>query len=250
MRDQLVYVLEGNGAHMTLEEAVADFPMAEINTKAPGVPYSLWHLLEHIRICQSDILEFTRNPEHISPEFPVGLWPAPDATTDEAGWQATLDAIRVDLAAMIALTRDESLDLTAELPHAPGLHLPARDSARRRPQCLSHRRIRDFTADAESMGNVGINAVNSRRQNPADIDESAAKQLDVLRRIDLILTEIEAGFWLRGGWAVDFLLGRISRPHADLDLVLWQRDRARVHQALESAGFERRCGNYRGKLTI
>jgi DinB superfamily len=120
MRDQLVYVLEGKGAHMTLDEAVADFPIEEINTKAQGIAYSFWHLLEHIRICQWDILEFTRDPEHVSPEFPVGLWPAPDTTTDEAGWQTTLGAIRADLAAMIALTRDESLDLTAELPHAPG----------------------------------------------------------------------------------------------------------------------------------
>ncbi len=120
MRDRLVYVLEGNGAHMALEEAVADFPMAEINTKPPNVPYSFWHLLEHIRICQWDILEFTRDPVHVSPEFPVGLWPAEDATTDAAGWNATLDAIRSDLAEVIALARDESLDLTAELPHAPG----------------------------------------------------------------------------------------------------------------------------------
>lgn len=120
MRDQLVYVLEGKGAHMTLEEAVADFPMAEINTKPAGLPYSFWHLLEHLRICQWDILEFTRDPAHVSPEFPVGLWPAPDATTDAAGWEATLVQFRADLAEMIALTRDESLDLTTELPHAPG----------------------------------------------------------------------------------------------------------------------------------
>ena len=120
MREQLVYVLEGKGAHMTLEEAVADFPMGEINTRPTGVPYSFWHLLEHLRICQWDILEFARDPDHVSPEFPFGLWPAPDETTDEAGWNATLDALRSDLAEMIALTRDESLDLTAELPHAPG----------------------------------------------------------------------------------------------------------------------------------
>ena len=120
MRAQLVYVLEGRGAHMPLDDAVEDFPLSEINTKPPGVEYSFWHLLEHIRICQWDILEFTRDPEHVSPEFPVGLWPAPNATTGEAGWQATLAAIRSDLAAMIALTRDEALDLTAELPHAPG----------------------------------------------------------------------------------------------------------------------------------
>ena len=120
MREQLVYVLQGKGAHMTLEEAVADFPVAEINTKPASVPYSFWHLLEHIRICQWDILEFTRDPEHVSPEFPTGLWPASDATTDEAGWQATLSQIWSDRNAMIGITRDESLDLTAEIPHAPG----------------------------------------------------------------------------------------------------------------------------------
>ncbi len=72
MRDQLVYVLEGQGAHMTFDEAVANFPVDAINAKPPGVPYSFWHLLEHLRIAQWDILEFTRDPEHVSPEFPVG----------------------------------------------------------------------------------------------------------------------------------------------------------------------------------
>ena len=120
MRDQLVYVLEGKGAHMTLEDAVADFPLAEINTKPPGVPYSFWHLVEHLRICQSDILEFVRDPEHVSPEFPVGLWPAPDAETDAEGWQQSIDAFRADLEAVIAITRDPALELTAELSHAPG----------------------------------------------------------------------------------------------------------------------------------
>jgi hypothetical protein len=120
MRDQLVYLLEGRGAHMTFDEAVADFPMEAINLKPEGVDYSFWHLLEHLRICQWDILEFTRDPEHVSPEFPVGLWPAPDAKTDEAGWQKTLDLFRTDLAAMIELTQDPSLELVAQIPHAPG----------------------------------------------------------------------------------------------------------------------------------
>jgi hypothetical protein len=120
MRDQLVYSLQGKGAHMSFAEAVADFPVEGINAKAPGVPYTFWHLIEHLRIAQWDILEFMRDPEHVSPAFPLGLWPAPDAETDAAGWQRTIDAFNADLEAVIAIARDPQIDLTAELPHAPG----------------------------------------------------------------------------------------------------------------------------------
>jgi len=120
MRDQLVYSLSGKGAHMSFDEAVADFPVEAINLKPRGVEYSFWHLVEHMRICQWDILQFMRDPNHVSPEFPVGLWPAPDAETDEAGWRKSIELFRADLAAVIELTQDPTIDLTAELPHAPG----------------------------------------------------------------------------------------------------------------------------------
>lgn len=68
-------------------------------------------------------------------------------------------------------------------------------------------------------------------------DDQAARQLAVLREIDEILTGLRVRFWLRGGWGVDFLLGHVTRPHADLDLVLWQRHRRRVEQALVASGF-------------
>ncbi|MFW6074987.1 MAG: DinB family protein [Chloroflexota bacterium] len=120
MRDLLINVLSGKGAHMTFEEAIADFPEDAINLRPQNVPYSFWHLLEHLRICQWDILEFVRDPNHVSPEFPTGLWPAPDADTDPEGWAQTIEQFRSDLEAMKAIAADESIDLQAELPHAPG----------------------------------------------------------------------------------------------------------------------------------
>lgn len=119
MRQQLLALLRGGNAHMPFDAAVADFPMAYINTSAPNVPYTPWHLLEHVRIAQWDILEFIRNPDHVSPDWPEGYWPARDATTDEAGWQTTIDAFHADIEALEAIVTDPNTDLLAAIPHAP-----------------------------------------------------------------------------------------------------------------------------------
>ena len=81
MREQLLAVLSGGLAHMEFDEVVAKFPLDYINHKPPNVPYTLWHLLEHMRITQWDILEFIRNPDHVSPDWPRGFWPPPEAQT-------------------------------------------------------------------------------------------------------------------------------------------------------------------------
>ncbi len=120
LRAQLLALLDGQNAHINFDNAVADFPMTAINRHPPNVPYTPWHLLEHIRIAQWDILEFVRNPDHVSPEWPKGYWPAPDALASEEDWQATVAQIRADLDAVKALVADPATDLTAELPHAPG----------------------------------------------------------------------------------------------------------------------------------
>jgi hypothetical protein len=69
-------------------------------------------------------------------------------------------------------------------------------------------------------------------------DERASAQLAVLGQVDGVLSALHVRHWLRGGWAIDFLLGRITRPHADLDLVIWARHRERARHALLNAGFE------------
>jgi hypothetical protein len=120
LRRQILQLLNGRNAHYTFDDAVADFPLEAINRRPPNVPYTPWHLVEHLRIAQWDILEFMRNPGHVSPEWPKGYWPDPKATTNAAGWQQSLDRFRADLAAVEALVQDPDLDITAELPHAPG----------------------------------------------------------------------------------------------------------------------------------
>jgi hypothetical protein len=120
LREHLLYLLRGGGAHIDFDSLVADFPSAAINRKAAGVPYTPWHVVEHMRIAQWDILEFSRNAAHVSPKWPEGYWPAPDAEADEAAWQQSIAAFRADLAAMVEFVADPATDLFARIPHGDG----------------------------------------------------------------------------------------------------------------------------------
>ncbi len=113
-------VFTEESAHMSLDEAVAEFPAAHINTKPPNVPYSFWHILEHIRIAQRDLLEYVQNPKHVSPGWPEGYWPAPDATTDGAGWKRTIAAIKADLKRLDRMLDEPRVDVFAPVPFANG----------------------------------------------------------------------------------------------------------------------------------
>jgi hypothetical protein len=119
-REQLVQLLGGRNAHFTFEDAVKTFPMEFINSKPPNVPYTPWHLIEHLRLTQWDILEFVRDPDHVSPKWPEGYWPHPDAEADAGDWGQTIDSFDADLRAMEAIAQDQEIDLGAEIPHAPG----------------------------------------------------------------------------------------------------------------------------------
>lgn len=119
LREQLVALLRGGNAHMSFDEAVKDFPLDKINALPPNVSYTPWHLIEHLRIAQWDILEFVRNPAHISPPWPEGYWPAPGTQADAQAWEATVAAFRHDLADIEALATSPDTDLTAPIPHAP-----------------------------------------------------------------------------------------------------------------------------------
>ncbi len=120
LREQLLQLLNGRNAHMSFDDAVANFPPALINTRPPNVTYSFWQLVEHLRIAQWDILDFMRNPNYKSLKFPDDYWPAPDAETDLDGWQESIAAFRADQAELAAIVTDTAVDLTADLPHAPG----------------------------------------------------------------------------------------------------------------------------------
>ena len=119
-REQLLQLLRGGNAHIGFEEAVKSFPMEAINTKPPNVPYSPWHLVEHIRIAQLDILEFMRDPDYAYPDWPDDYWPSHDAIADEAIWNHSIEGFRGDMKAIEDIVKNKALDLTSEIPHAPG----------------------------------------------------------------------------------------------------------------------------------
>jgi hypothetical protein len=120
LRDHLLYLLRGGGAHIHFDAASADLPPNLRGAKPAGVPHTPWRLLEHMRIAQWDILEFSRNPKHVSPTFPDGYWPRDDAPPDDAAWEKSVAAFRSDLQAMCTLVADPAIDLFARIPHGDG----------------------------------------------------------------------------------------------------------------------------------
>src|SRR5215210_8528131 len=120
LREQLVNLLGGGGAHVDFETVIKDFPIEIINRKAEHVPYTPWQVLEHMRIAQWDILEFSRDAAHVSPPWPEGYWPASEVEADEAAWNNSVEAFRADLEAMKRLVEESSTDLFAPLEHGTG----------------------------------------------------------------------------------------------------------------------------------
>jgi hypothetical protein len=123
LRKQLSDLLHGGNAHAPFERVVADFPVEAYNRPVPGGTYTPWHLLEHLRIAQWDILEFIRDPKHVSPPWPAGYWPAKDVLTDEAQWKRTIAQFEADLQDLEDLVVNPATRLTAEIPHAPGYNI-------------------------------------------------------------------------------------------------------------------------------
>jgi hypothetical protein len=120
LRDHLLYLLRGGGAHLDFDAAVADLPPHVRGAKPAGQPHTPWRLLEHLRIAQWDILEFSRNPRHVSPSFPGGYWPAGDAPPDDGAWDRSAAAFRADLKAMQDLVANPATDLFAPIAHGQG----------------------------------------------------------------------------------------------------------------------------------
>jgi hypothetical protein len=117
---ELRELIDGTGAHMTFEEAVADFPDDGINALPPNVPYTPWHLLEHLRLTQLDLLDYATNPSYEDRRWPEEYWPSKNARATRAQFDATIASFLADRAALRALVSDESVDLFAPLPWTPG----------------------------------------------------------------------------------------------------------------------------------
>lgn len=118
LRRQLERMLTVRQAHMDFEEAVADFPEEHVNTRPPNLPYTFWHLLEHMRICQRDILDYIVADDYVWPDWPDDLWPDRAAETDPAGWQRTVDHFLADRKKLVDIIRDPNVDLFAPLPNS------------------------------------------------------------------------------------------------------------------------------------
>ncbi len=120
LRQHLLDLLRGRNAHADFDASVLDFPSRLRGVKPPGAPHTAWQLLEHMRMAQWDILEFSRNAKHKSPPWPEGYWPKTEAPPKAASWNNSLRSFRADLKAMAKLVADKKTDLFAKIPHGTG----------------------------------------------------------------------------------------------------------------------------------
>src|SRR4029077_11820545 len=123
LRDHLLYLLKGGGAHISFDDAIGDWTSQLAGVKVANFPHTAWMLLEHMRLAQWDILDFSRNSKHVSPPWPEGYWPAPEAPTDEKAWIASMAAFKKDLRTMVRLVADRKKDLYARPPRGGGQKL-------------------------------------------------------------------------------------------------------------------------------
>ncbi len=120
LRRQLIAIVDADDAHLPFDAAVRDFPADAVARRPPNVEYTPWHLLEHIRRAQRDILDYIRDRSYLAPTWPDEYWPAPDAVPSPADFAATVDAFRADREALRGLLADPSIDLLAPIPGTPG----------------------------------------------------------------------------------------------------------------------------------
>jgi hypothetical protein len=118
--EHLVELLTEGHAHIDFESAVKDWPADMQGKKPEGAAHTPWEVLEHMRIAQWDILEFTRNPKHVSPEFPAGYWPKTQSPPDNKAWNKTLVAFRTDLKAMVKIVQNNKMDFFTPLARGDG----------------------------------------------------------------------------------------------------------------------------------
>jgi hypothetical protein len=123
VREQIIKLLQGGQAHLTLDDVLKNFPPRLRGLKPAGAPHSAWQLLEHLRIAQWDILEFSRSGKHVSPKWPEGYWPSSDRPPTDAAWKKCISAIKRDCRAMQKLVENPRTDLYSKIPHGTGQNI-------------------------------------------------------------------------------------------------------------------------------
>ena len=119
VREHVHNLLAGRGAHRSFAELLSSIPVEVRGEKPDGLPHTAWRLLEHMRIAQRDILDFCRDPDHVSPEWPDGYWPSSDAPPDEGAWERSVAAFDADLRSVQDLVATAP-DLLAPIPGGDG----------------------------------------------------------------------------------------------------------------------------------
>ena len=120
IRDHVARLLDWEDARVGFDKAVADVPAPMRGVAPPGLPHSIWQLVEHIRLAQHDILDFSRNPKSQEMKWPDDYWPGSAAPASDAAWKKSLARVRADRKALQALAADRSIDLTAPIAHGAG----------------------------------------------------------------------------------------------------------------------------------
>jgi hypothetical protein len=120
LRKHLLELLDGGHAHAAFDDVIANLPAQSYGEIPKGLPHSAWMLLEHLRITQWDILEFSRNPKYKALKWPDDYWPKKSAPPNATAWEATVKSFRDDLTAMKKLVSDSKTDLFAEIPWGEG----------------------------------------------------------------------------------------------------------------------------------
>ena len=121
LKKHLLNLLEAEGAHINFDDAVKGFPAKLRGKKIDGAPHTAWQLLEHMRIAQSDILEFSRDAKHVSPKWPEGYWPQSEVPPSDKAWQTSIQQFRDNLEEMKKLLKKSAEeDLYKRIPHGDG----------------------------------------------------------------------------------------------------------------------------------
>ena len=148
LRGELVRLLEGRDAHMTYEEAVADYPDDAINRRPPHVAYTPYHLLEHLRLVQRDLLEYLTDPDYEAKPWPEGVWPTADVTATRADLDRSIDGFLADRRTLRRWIEDPASDPFAVIPGSPG-HTAVREIRLAGDHCAYH--VGEFAALRQVM---------------------------------------------------------------------------------------------------
>ena len=116
LRSHVASVLSWQDAHVSFDAAIASVPIEKRGVKPHGMPYSLWQLLEHLRITQRDILDFCRPEGYVELEWPADYWAKSEEPPSEGAWEESIRGFREDLEQMRALAADPAVDLFAVVP--------------------------------------------------------------------------------------------------------------------------------------